>query len=590
MSLEPQKLSPQIAQLVFSMFIYVADVEKNITVQEVRRFQTLLKETSWSDNSDLLEAFYDLRERYPAFWSAYEDGHVPVNSEALSAALTHIGFILGEERDKKLRRDLHKFLERLEGSAYGLKLLQGEQKAKALARKDLVKIVGDDITTSAAHRKQAIVASIPAPAIGAQTAEAQVAPPTGTSIWQSGKIQVRCVSIVEETHDTKTYYFAAEPQIQFIYKPGQLVIVEIPLATQLLKRSYTISSSPSRPQLLSITVKKVPMGWMSNWLYDNMTVGMGCTVSGPAGNFTCADYANSHLLFLAAGSGITPCMSMLRWLADTPGATDIVFINCVRTPRDIIFHQELIYLSMRLGPRLRLAILPSALCPGQPWQGAVGRLDEAFLRSYVQDFLKREVFACGPSGFLGVAKSILSNMGFPLEHYHHENFGGPAVNPAFAQKTEATDQYAAPAQHPSFSVPTVVSPCVRQALSDGKTPMQAIGRAADGTPVPESVASIPDIAKLTPAERPLQSARITISRSGERFDAAPGQTILEAAEASGVGLPHACRSGLCGACKMHADTGQADMPNGYMLSADEIAEGHVLTCVGRTKGDLTLSG
>lgn len=568
-SIEPQKLSSQIAQIVFSMFVYVADVEKDITAQEVRRFQTLLKETSWSDNPDLLEAFNDLRERYSEYWSAYEDGHVPVTNGSISSALTQTGLSMGEERDRKLRRDLHRFLERLEGGIYGVKLLQGEQKAKALARKDLVKIIGHEVAAPAPRQKPAVTAE-PSPVPAPPPADAKAAAPPARRIWQSGKTRVRCVSVVEETHDTKTYYFAAEPQILFHYKPGQFVTIEIPLASQVLRRSYTISSSPSRPYLLSITVKKVPMGWMSNWLYDNMVEGMECSITGPAGKFTCADHSGGRLLFLAAGSGVTPCMSMLRWLADMPTAADIVFINSVRTPRDIIFHQELLYLSARLGSRMKLAILPSALSPGLPWQGPVGRLDEAFLRSFVPDFLKREVYACGPAGFMDGAKSMLSGMGFPIKHYHHESFGGAGAAPG------------QPSVPPAAPAPALRGP---QAAEPAEAGMQIIERVARESAA-ATVAAAPPQAVAPDAVR---ASRVTISGSGEGFDVAPGQTILEAAEASGVGLAHACRSGLCGACKMQTVTGRADMPGGHMLSSEEIAEGQVLTCVARAKGDVTLA-
>lgn len=596
-SVEPQQLSSQIAQIVFSMFVYVADVERDITAQEVRRFQTLLKENAWTENADLLKALDDLKEKYSTFWSTYEDGQVPVTHAAIESALTQVGLVLGEERDRKLRRDLYNFLERLEGSVYGVKLLSGEQKAKAAARKELVKIVGHENNPSAPPRKVMSAASLPEAIPAPSAPAAAIAPPapskaaapvTSSRIWQSGKTRVRCVSIVEETHDTKTYYFAAEPQILFNYKPGQFVTIEIALAAQVLRRSYTISSSPSRPYLLSITVKKVPMGWMSNWLYDNMVEGMECTLSGPAGKFTCADHTGSQLLFLAAGSGVTPCMSMLRWLADMPTTTDIVFINSVRTPRDIIFHQELLYLSARMGSRLRLAILPSALSAGQPWQGPVGRLDEAFLRSFVPGLLKREVFACGPSGFMEGAKSMLSAMGFPLKHYHHESFG-PAGPAAPLQQSEAVGQRASPSPSSSAHPAQAKAQFQPPVPSGDITTASAVREARDIQPSAAPIASPAAVPKPALAQPLSRSAKVTLAGSTESFNVEPGQTILDAAEANGVSLPHSCRSGLCGACKMLTVKGRADMPPGHMLSDDEIGEGHVLTCVGRAKADLTLT-
>lgn len=590
-SVEQQKASLFIARIAFSMFVYVADVEKDITAQEVRRFQTLLKETAWSENPDLLEAFEELREKYSTFWSAYEDGRLTVTSASISEAMTHVSLLVGETRDKKLRKDLSRFLERLEGGIYGVKLLQGDQKAKAQARKELHRIVGHVretppkpeqeqpegtrpvLVVRAPEVKTPVQSPIPAPA----PASAQAA---GVRLWQAGKTRVRCVSIVQETHDTKTYNFVAEPQVLFHFKAGQFVTIEIDLKGQTLRRSYTISSSPSRPYLLSITVKRVPMGWMSNWLFENMIEGMECTISGPVGKFTCADHMAPKMLFLAAGSGITPCMSMLRWLADTPTTTDIVFINSVRTPADIIFHQELLYLSTRLGTRLRLAILPSALSPGLPWHGPVGPLNSDLLRSYAPDYLKREVFTCGPPGFMDFARSLLQKMDFPLRHYHQESFG--PVAPAAAAVVPAVPAGTVSPPVPALKPTSGASIAVASVIEAPK-PIPAVV-------TPRTMLSPP--VSVTPPARtvPVRSTpNIEIKHSGERFASESGQTILEAAEANGVNLTHSCRAGVCGACKMRAVSGDVDMDGGHCLSSDEMADGLVLTCVGRAKGDVVLS-
>jgi ferredoxin-NADP reductase len=589
-SVEPQNASIFIARLAFSMFVYVADVEKDITAQEVRRFQTLLKETAWSENPDLLAAFEELREKYSTFWSAYEDGRLAVTGASIGEAMTQVSLLVGETRDKKLRKDLSRFLERLEGGIYGVKLLQGDQKAKAQARKELHRIVGHvpenppkpalqpEVTRPAlparAPEAKAPVQS-PAPAAAPVSASAQA---TGIRLWQAGKTRVRCVSIVQETHDTKTYNFVAEPQVLFHFKPGQFVTIEIDLNSQILRRSYTISSSPSRPYLLSITVKKVPMGWMSNWLFENMTEGMECTVSGPAGKFTCADHMTPKMLFLAAGSGITPCMSMLRWLVDTPTSTDIVFINSVRTPADIIFHQELLYLSTRLGSRLRLAILPGAPSPGLPWNGPIGSLNADLLRAYAPDYLKREVFTCGPPGFMDFARSLLQKMDFPSRHYHQESFGpaGPATAATQAAPTAPVSP-PAPTPKPAFVASTTV------ASVEAPKPSPAVIAPRAILPPPAS------IAPAAGAGAAKGAPNIEIKHSGQRFVPEAGQTILEAAEANGVNLTHSCRAGVCGACKMRAVSGEVEMDGGHCLSGDDLADGLVLTCVGRAQGDVVLS-
>lgn len=594
-SVRPQNASPFIARIAFSMFVYVADVEKDITAQEVRRFQTLLKETAWSENPDLIEAFEELREKYSTFWSAYEDGRLTVTNTSISDAMTHVSLLIGESRDRKLRRDLGRFLERLEGGVYGVKLLQSDQKAKAQARKELDQIIShlpksppkptivqehqpEETKSEPMARAPAAKASVQSPVSGPVSASSQAA---GVRLWQAGKTRVRCVSTVQETHDTKTYNFVAEPQVLFHYKPGQFVTIEINVNGQMLRRSYTISSSPSRPYLLSITVKKVAMGWMSNWLFENMTEGMECTISGPAGKFTCVDHMSPKMLFLAAGSGITPCMSMLRWLADTPSATDIVFINIVRTPADIIFHQELLYLSTRLGSRLRLVFLPGALSPGQPWHGPIGSLNADLLRSYAPDYLKREVFTCGPPGFMDFARSLLQKMDFPLRHYHQESFGA-------ASPTTTTAAPTAP-KLPATSAPTP-APNSTSSISNTVSSVADAPKLGPSTITPRAMLPPPvSAASPAPAVTIRSAPNVEIKHSGERFASAAGQTILEAAEAIGVSLTHSCRAGVCGACKMRAISGQVDMDDGHCLSDSDLADGLVLTCVGRARGDVVLS-
>lgn len=585
-TVKPKTPSQYISQVAFSMFVYVADSEKDITAQEIRRFQTLLKETSWIGGPDLLEAIYDLREKYSMLWTAYDKGDLTVTAGAIRATLAKTSLLLGEERDSKLRKDLGRFLDRLEGGIFGMKLPQGDQKTKTQARKELRDIIG--------HASSSLQTQIAGPPVTKTeimkrvSVEASVSEVKSTTsmpargVWQSGKTRVRCVSVVQETHDTKTYNFAAEPQVLFHFKPGQFVTIEIALPHQVLRRSYTISSSPSRPYLLSITVKKVPMGWMSNWLYDNMVEGVECVISGPAGKFTCADHMAPRMLFLAAGSGITPCMSMLRWLADTPSTTDVVLINVVRTPADIIFHQELLFLSTRFGVRMRLVILPGTLSAGLPWQGPVGPLSSEAIHSFAPDFLKREVFTCGPPGFMDFAKKLLQGMDFPLEHYHQESFGpaGPAAQPAI--HADATSLEA------RLPVPSVGHfPSAVKALDTLAEPALQIKAGARTASETKSIIVEPKTA-AQPDETKTPSM-ISIKSSGESFPTEQAQSILEAAEANGVMLAHSCRSGVCGACKMRKVGGVVVMEDGHCLSSDEVASGMVLTCIGKPRGAVILA-
>jgi ferredoxin-NADP reductase len=152
---------------------------------------------------------------------------------------------------------------------------------------------------------------------------------------------LQCCHVREETHDVKSFFFRSPEGRGFTFEPGQFVTLELDIDGQTVNRCYTISSSPTRPHTLSITVKRVPGGTVSNWLHDNLREGARVRVLGPSGAFTCARHPASKYLFLSAGSGITPLMSMSRAHHELSEDRDIVFVHSARTPNDIIFAREL---------------------------------------------------------------------------------------------------------------------------------------------------------------------------------------------------------------------------------------------------------
>ena len=93
--------------------------------------------------------------------------------------------------------------------------------------------------------------------------------------WSSDRDEtLRCVQVRQETHDVKTFVLAAQGPRSFRYLPGQFITLELDIAGSKVNRCYTLSSTPTRPDLVSITVKRVPGGTVSNWLHDNLRPGM----------------------------------------------------------------------------------------------------------------------------------------------------------------------------------------------------------------------------------------------------------------------------------------------------------------------------
>lgn len=229
-----------------------------------------------------------------------------------------------------------------------------------------------------------------------------------------------CTGVVDVTHDVRTFTFALPGGRMLRFLPGQYLTFRFVVDGRPVLRCYTISSAPTRPEQLAITVKRVPGGVVSPWLHEHLRAGDVVEANGPCGQFSHELHpADSHL-FLTAGSGITPAMSMLRTLCDTGGAADVVFVHCARTPEDIVFRSELAQLSARHG--VTVAILCEEDSAGERWDGLRGRLDPAALRRVAPDLGHREVFTCGPPPFMAAVRDLLEGEGGDPRRAHEESF------------------------------------------------------------------------------------------------------------------------------------------------------------------------
>ena len=205
-----------------------------------------------------------------------------------------------------------------------------------------------------------------------------------------------CTHVRAETHDVKSFFFRSPAGHAFAFTPGQFLTLELDIGGTRLNRCYTISSPPTQPHTLSITVKRVPGGPVSNWLHDHLSAGMSVRTLGPAGVFSNALHPAERYLFLSAGSGITPLMSMARTHRDLCDDRDIVFVHNARTPDDIIFERELDLLASNLS-RFRAHFVCEQLGRRPSWHGLTGRLSLPALALMAPDFLTRTVFTCGPA-------------------------------------------------------------------------------------------------------------------------------------------------------------------------------------------------
>lgn len=405
---------------------------------------------------------------------------------------------------------------------------------------------------------------------------------TGTRVWAGGELRVRVARVVDETHDVRTFLFAAIEPVAFAYRPGQFMALQVLIEGKIVYRSYTISTSPSRPNLIGVTVKRVaaekdqPPGQVSNWLHDHLKEGDKLTINGPFGEFSCHTHSAQRLCLISAGSGITPMLSMVRWLTDTAAAVDIIFVHSARTPADLIARTELETLA-RSNPRLSLIFTVSRTEPRTAWSGYVGRLDVAHLKTQVPDLRLRRLFVCGPEGFMTSIKKQLQADGFPMDRHHEESFGGPSTSSPSVSPTDKhsvrNERSATLTSLPSApgSSPTHFG---LKAIIKGLTARNPVTEAL----VPNKSPTPPVASSVSPC--------VVLRKSGQTIPVPAGTNILAAATAAGVSLPAGCRMGMCGACKQVLRAGEIQK-DGYqdgVLSAADRQAGCILVCIAKPMG------
>jgi ferredoxin-NADP reductase len=245
-----------------------------------------------------------------------------------------------------------------------------------------------------------------------------------------------CVDVHDETHDVKSFTFVSPDRKHITFVAGQYFMFELGLDNEADGRCYSISSSPHRRNAITITVKRVPGGKVSNWLHDNLKPDTLVKASGPLGRFLRP--AAPKYAFMSGGSGITPVMSMVRELADAAQPVDVVFIHAGRTPKDFIFRSDLANLANRMKG-LRLFLLPEDVSNERSWPGLSGRISKDLLQMAVPDIAERVVMCCGPAPFMRAAKSFTSELGVPAQNYHEESFDAAVIGDASTLITGAAD-------------------------------------------------------------------------------------------------------------------------------------------------------
>ncbi len=357
-----------------------------------------------------------------------------------------------------------------------------------------------------------------------------------TAKW-AGRLRVG--SIASETPSVQTFRLRSPRggALPFTFLPGQFLNVAFGIGGARMNRSYSISSSPNERDYVDLTVKREERGAVSRHIVDLLKVGDEIEAGGPVGKFTFTGAEADSVVLLGAGVGITPMMSVARYLSERSWPGDIFFIYGCRAPADLIFREAIAALERR-NPKLHVVITMSK--PTPDWKGPRGRISKEFLIRAVPDLALRRVQLCGPPTMMDAIKALLTEIGVFPENLKTEAFG--AVKPA---------------------------------------------PAAPGTSAkPIAVATGP----LVTFSKNTKSAKIGVDRSGEQAALAtgPGQTILELSEELGIGIEFSCRIGTCGVCKVKMTAGEVDMAIDDALDDDDEKNGLILACQAKPKTAVTV--
>lgn len=386
-----------------------------------------------------------------------------------------------------------------------------------------------------------------APAIEQAFSPEQALLRTGKPSKWSGKLKV--LRVFDETPSVRTFRMG-DPgggTLPFDYLPGQFLDLTVAIDGKPVKRSYTIASSPVERDYVEITVKREAQGVVSGYLQDKVKERDELQISAPSGRFTFTGTEANSIVLIGGGVGITPLMSVIRYLTARGWPNPIVLLYCFREPRDFIFREELEYLQRR-NPNLR--VIAAATRRGrEPWIGLEGRFSKEIIAYSLPKIASYRIHLCGPPPMMEGIRGMLLELGVPKEQIKTEAFGTDQRNPALAAR-------------PATGIAAIDAPSTAPQRANG-----AVARAVTGA------------AKLS---------TVTFTLSQKSAPLPPGKTILEASEDVGVNIDFSCRSGTCGTCKVKLVSGSVTMEVDEGLEPEEKEQGFVLACQAKATADVAV--
>ncbi len=347
--------------------------------------------------------------------------------------------------------------------------------------------------------------------------------------------KLRIKDIKKETDEAVTVAFDVPEELSetFRYTHGQYITLKVPINGTEERRAYSMCSSPSWKEPIQVTVKKVKKGKVSSYVNEKLEVGDEIEVMAPEGRFFTevdAQHKKDYYLF-AAGSGITPIMSILKTVIEEEPKSQVFLLYGNRNEDSIIFNDLLAELEQKYEGQLkvvhtlsqpkkeRLGGLASFIKkPVISWSGNTGRIDKKMVKTFIEKNPggsdEKEYFICGPGGMIQTVEKTLKDINVNPDNIHVEYF------------------------------------------------------------------SSEDLPHEKVASGDVSASKVKVHLDGEAIEVEvpKGETILDVLIANKYDPPYSCTSGSCSTCMAKTISGKVRMEVCLALDDDEVEEGYILTC------------
>lgn len=324
--------------------------------------------------------------------------------------------------------------------------------------------------------------------------------------------------IHRETENSVTISFSVPEDLKpsFAFKSGQYITLKTSINGNEIRRDYSLCSSPKSGEI-KVAVKAITDGTFSMYANNELKVGDTLEVAAPKGKFVfeANDKKTKNVALFAAGSGITPVLSIVKCALEEEVNSQIILVYGNKTPKDTMFFDELLALQHTYKDRF---VIQFVFSQTDEDDAIFGRIEKSTVNYVVKNKYKHiecdAFYLCGPEAMIHTVKDVLVEHGVNTERIHFELF--KASKPA--------------------EIDTAI-------VSDGQT-------------------------KIT----------VIVDDEETTFDMAQKRTILEAALDEDLDAPYSCQGGICSSCLARVTEGEATMSQNNILTDNEVAEGLILTC------------